>query len=114
MGAGDAAAVRGLLARDVTVWCDGGGLPGVPRDPLRGADAAARYLATALVGTVADAIAANGRDGALLRSEARVVGIVSVRSSRGRIAGVWLLLASAKLAGWDRGTAVTDQDGDLS
>jgi RNA polymerase sigma factor (sigma-70 family) len=52
---GDMAALEQLLADDVVAWFDGGGKVGMPRPPVTGRAAVARYL----LGWVADPRAAN-------------------------------------------------------
>ena len=99
---GDLAALLELLADDVTLWTDGGGVVKAARRPIVGARKAARFLVAiapdAPAGTVSHEVLVNGRPGLLLLDGATPYAAMSFDVLDGRIAGIQVVTNPEKLA----------------
>ncbi|GAA3592883.1 RNA polymerase sigma factor [Nonomuraea rosea] len=114
--AGDAAALKAVLAAKAMVVSDGGGKIRAAVRPTHGADAVARFVTTLLgrtgadmavqpemaVKTVVAVESVNGRTGLVLRREGQVVAAVSVSVAEGEVTAVWIVLNPDKLQHWHR------------
>ncbi|TKK90474.1 hypothetical protein FDA94_05615 [Herbidospora galbida] len=100
--AGDAPALRAVLAPDVLVVSDGGGKIRAPLGPTHGPDAVARYLSRLVAGIEVCAEPVNGRTGLVLRQDGRAVAVVSVSVAATDVTAVWIVLNPDKLEGWHR------------
>jgi RNA polymerase sigma-70 factor, ECF subfamily len=97
---GDIAALRNLLSADCRVVADGGGKVRAPLHPVRGQDAAARFLSTLLSAQPGLAIAVgsvNGHAALLISQAGRTVAAVTVTVTARKIAEVWVVLNPDKL-----------------
>ena len=96
VGSGDLDSLMQLLADDVTMWADGGGKArGAAINPLHGRDAVARFM-IASRRFPASAVRAeieliNGRPAVVLRTDERVVAVVSIAVEGGQISNVWIV-----------------------
>ncbi|MEV0623879.1 hypothetical protein AB0I81_61920 [Nonomuraea sp. NPDC050404] len=100
---GDTAALRAVLAPDAIVVSDGGGKVRAPVRPVHGADAAATFVATLLIGQPGAEVAlasVNGRTGLVLRRAGRAVAVVSVSVAMAEVTAVWIILNPDKLHRW--------------
>jgi SnoaL-like protein len=98
--AGDIAALSTILTADCRVVSDGGGKVRAPLHPVRGGDAAARFLSTLLAGQPGIAIAVgsvNGHAALLVSQGGRTVATVAVTITARKIAEVWIVLNPDKL-----------------
>ncbi|MFI6324398.1 hypothetical protein ACIBG8_43220 [Nonomuraea sp. NPDC050556] len=98
--AGDAEALREVLALDAIAVSDGGGKIRVAERPIHGADAVARFLTALLPGTEAGLRSVNGRAGLVLRRAGRAVAVVSVSVAGAEVTAVWIILNPDKLQRW--------------
>jgi hypothetical protein len=97
---GDIATLGTLLAADCRVISDGGGKVRAPLHPVRGGDAAARFLSTLLAGQPGIAIAVgsvNGHAALLISQGGRTVATVTLTITARKIAEVWIVLNPDKL-----------------
>jgi RNA polymerase sigma-70 factor (ECF subfamily) len=99
----DPAPIARVLHRGVALTVDGGGVVPEPLVPLHGRSRVGAYLAGVLFddGTDAAAEAVNALPGLVLRRENRVVGVLSIRLTSGRVAEAWLVTNPDKLAHWN-------------
>lgn len=99
--AGSADAVRSLLTREVVAVTDGGGQV-VTAGRIQGPGAVARCV-TELVGPGVELTveAVNGQSGVVLRTAGRVVAVVSLQVTGGKVAAVWIVLNPDKLRHWE-------------
>lgn len=99
---GDLAGLLAVLDPDVTLTSDGGGMAGVARRPVRGADRVARFLiGIAAKGAPAGRAAhlwVNGAPGLGLYEADRLIAVAVLTGLPGRLRRVDLILAPAKLA----------------
>lgn len=102
--AGDVAAVREILARDVIVVSDGGGAAPVGAGVARGVEEAS-WLVAALLSvpglrlTLAEV---NGRFGIVAHRGMDAVAVVAPETAFDRITAVWVVRNPAKLRAWHR------------
>jgi len=117
----DIDALLQLLAPEVTLWSDANGRPGLPRNPVRGAEKVSRLLANGikkftmpsatltldepakpLGGSVVDV---NGGPAALITFAGERVGllVVDIDSTTSRVTSVWLIANQDKLRSVDSG-----------
>jgi RNA polymerase sigma-70 factor (ECF subfamily) len=99
---GDIASLMDLVADDVVVWTDGGGLARAARHPIYGADKSARFLA-AVAQTVPDDAAAtyalvNGQPGVLIAAGGEVFTALALDVIDGVIVGVRVVSNPEKLS----------------
>lgn len=106
---GDLAGMLALLAEDVTVWTDGGGVVKAARRPIVGAGKAARFLvavaATAPPATVTREALVNGQPGLALFDGEAPFAALALEVRDGRIVGVRVVTNPEKLEGMRRGQA---------
>jgi RNA polymerase sigma-70 factor (ECF subfamily) len=89
-GAGDMDGLLTVLAEDITLWADGGGkVPGAALEPIRGADAVARFVVGIMrrvvpAGTTVRPVEINGQPGfiAYLAGRARAALVFDIRGER--------------------------------
>ncbi|GGT47396.1 sigma factor [Nonomuraea spiralis] len=101
--AGDAEALREVLAADAIVVSDGGGKVRVAVRPTYGADAVARVVTALLIdqpGTEPAIGSVNGRTGLVLRRAGKAVAVVSVSVAGAEVTAVWIILNPDKLQRW--------------
>ena len=99
-----------MLAPDVVVITDGGGVAKAARRPNHGADKAARFLAAISHETrgVRWALAGlNGRSGVLVHLGDQLLGTVDLDTAEGRVAALRVQLNPAKLSGVRGGPMAT-------
>lgn len=107
---GDIEALIAVLDPQVSSVSDGGGMRGVARRPVVGAENVARFV----LGTLRkrrheveiETAAVNGRDGLVIVSRgapdhARVIGIVALGTVAGRIRDLWITMNPEKLHTWN-------------
>jgi RNA polymerase sigma-70 factor (ECF subfamily) len=101
--AGNARAIRSLLAPEVMSVSDGGGQVTAALSPVRGVDQVARSVADLLGRQQEPALtveAVNGQPGVVVRSVDGVVAVMSFRVTGGKVAAVWIVLNPDKLRHW--------------
>jgi RNA polymerase sigma-70 factor (ECF subfamily) len=111
--AGDAAALRDLLAPDVIVITDGGGKARIPARPVRGPADVARFVATLLGGQANAQLAVeqvNGAAGIVLRRAGDAQAVVSLSVTDAKVAVVWIVVNPDKLRPWRRGLGSSHAD----
>jgi RNA polymerase sigma-70 factor (ECF subfamily) len=94
-----------LLHPDVMAVFDGGGKVRAPARPVHGHRHVARNLLTFLAGhprTTLTAQPVNGRTGLVARYGHRVAAVVSLDTTDGRVAQVWVILNPDKLRSWNK------------
>ncbi|WP_203881088.1 hypothetical protein [Planotetraspora kaengkrachanensis] len=97
------AALKTVLAADALVVSDGGGKVRASVRPTYGADAAARFVVTLLVGppgTQVSVESVNGRTGLVLRRAGHAVAVVSLSVAGAEVTAVWIVLNPDKLHLW--------------
>jgi len=102
-GADDPIALARLLAPDVCVVVDTGGLAGAAQGPAVGTTAALTLLRVALGAPDAlrlDVRSVNGRAGLLASRSGRPVAVVAFDGDADGMAHVWVVTNPAKLDGW--------------
>ncbi|MFI6792939.1 hypothetical protein ACIBG4_36965 [Nonomuraea sp. NPDC050383] len=102
-GAGDAGALKAVLAAGAVAVSDGGGRVRAAAHPTHGAAAVARFVTALLAGRPGPAVAVesvNGRTGLVLRRDGRTVGAVSVSVDGTEVTAVWIVLNPDKLHSW--------------
>ncbi len=99
-----------LLAPDVTLVADGGGIRTAALRPILGADKVVRYLVGLLgktEGTVSvESATVNGGPALVVALDGEVDGVVAARVEAGRIAGLYYVRNPEKLARLDAATAL--------
>jgi len=105
--AGDVAALREILAGDVIIVSDAGGLASVGAAVARGADEASWLVAALLSApglrlTLAEV---NGRLGIVAHRGNDAVAVVAPETGLDRIAALWVVRNPAKLRAWHRRNA---------
>lgn len=100
---GDVQALLDVLAPDVIVVADGGGVVPAARRPIQGAERVARALAKGLQAAQIEATPQwiNGSIGAVIHHGGELVGAVSFCVTDGRISRVYAISNPHKLAGLD-------------
>ncbi|MFI0421202.1 hypothetical protein [Spongiactinospora sp. 9N601] len=104
--AGDAAALRAVLATNAMVVSDGGGRVRTAVRPTHGADAVAHFVTELLAGQAGTELSVgpvNGRAGLVLRQAGRAVAVVAVSVAGTEVTAVWIMLNPDKLRHWHRG-----------
>jgi len=104
--AADADALRHLFVSDVIAVVDGGGIVRAPSDPVTGATAVVGFLLELLGEHPRRSVtehSVNGRVGIVLRSEGRVIGIVSVGTRLDLVDELLIVLNPEKLGAWNLG-----------
>jgi hypothetical protein len=103
--AGDAGAIRSLLAPEVVAVSDGGGRVVTALSPVRGPELVARSVAELLRLLSPDIAlsveAVNGGPGVVLRGAGGVLAVVSLRVAGAKVAAVWIVLNPDKLGHWE-------------
>lgn len=98
---GDLDALLEVLAEDVTLWSDGGGIVAAARRPIRGADRVARFLVGVIAGVPAGSAlerrSVNGHPGAVVAVGGRVIAVVGLDVLGDAVVGVRLVVNPAKL-----------------
>ncbi|EHR49829.1 RNA polymerase sigma-70 factor, TIGR02957 family [Saccharomonospora marina XMU15] len=98
---GDIDALRELLAADVVVWADGGGMASAARRPVRGAERVARYLSwmsREQPGLRVVVTELNGQPGLVAVVEEHVLLAVVLEPGPDRITGIKIVANPDKLA----------------
>ncbi|WP_218021752.1 RNA polymerase sigma-70 factor [Nocardia harenae] len=110
VGSGDLRGLLDLLAPEVLLLGDGGGIvPALPH-PVRGAQRVARLLVSGRVRAAAELlepITANGGPALLLRVGGTVDTVLSIHLEAGRIAGIYTVRNPEKLSHMDRENPLT-------
>ena len=91
---------------DVIAVVDGGGIVRAPSDPVTGATAVVGFLLELLGEHPRRSVtehSVNGRVGIVLRSEGRVIGIVSVGTRLDLVDELLIVLNPEKLGAWNLG-----------
>ncbi|HWD81564.1 MAG TPA: hypothetical protein VG497_21870 [Kribbella sp.] len=100
--AGSSAAIRSLLAAEVTAVSDGGGQVAAALEPVHGPAQVARCLTDLLRPEFALTVeAVNGQPGVVLRSVDRVVAVMSLKVTGPKVSTVWIVLNPEKLRHWE-------------
>ncbi|GAB1339596.1 RNA polymerase sigma-70 factor [Streptomyces sp. E-15] len=102
---GDVAALESVLSADVVAYADGGGMRGVARLEVVGAERVARISAfarTFLPGAVYGVAEVNGRPGLRLVQEGVTVALVDVSVGPDGVDGLYWVLAPDKLRAYER------------
>ena len=105
--AGDVAALREILARDVIIVTDAGGAAPVGAAVARGAEEASWLVAALLAapGLRLTLVEVNGRLGIVARRGEDAVAVVAPETGSERIAALWVVRNPAKLRAWHGGDA---------
>lgn len=108
---GDLQKLVDILAPDVVILADGGGLRQTMPRPVVGADKAARVLATGLRRLEADAVVepvqVNGHPGLVVRRGGEIDTVVALHVADGLITGLYFVRNPEKLSRAERQTALT-------
>jgi RNA polymerase sigma-70 factor (TIGR02957 family) len=106
---GDLQGLLDVLAPDVVVVADGGGLVAAARRPVRGAELVANFLLTAARSNAFEATAVwlNGSPGARIDIGGALDTAVSLAVEDGRITGIYAIRNPHKLAGLEGVAALT-------
>lgn len=100
---GDMDALLALLAEDITIWSDGGGVVPAARRPILGAMNVARFFVgiarKATPDHVVRSARVNGQAGLVVEEAGRVVMVFAFEVADGRIAGIRAVLNPDKLRG---------------
>lgn len=106
---GDLRGLLDTLAPDVVIVADGGGLVAAAREPIRGAERAARFLISAArsLQFEAKAVWLNGSPGVRIEIGGAVDTAVSVTVEDGRITRIYAIRNPHKLAGLEDVAALT-------
>ncbi|MEV8443678.1 RNA polymerase sigma-70 factor [Actinosynnema sp. NPDC051121] len=107
---GDLQTLLDVLAPDVVVLSDAGGLKQAARKPIVGAEKLARFLAARwdVVGarTTTEPVQLNGGPALLLRMDGELDGVVTARVEDGVVTGLYFMRNPEKLSHVERGIAV--------
>lgn len=107
---GDLQALLDVLAPDVVVVGDGGGIKSAVRRPLVGADKVARLLAVGLgrdgLPVTVEPVHVNGSPALVLRVGGELDGVLSVRIDEGRVTGIYYVRNPEKLSWLDAETRI--------
>ncbi|MER5268598.1 RNA polymerase sigma-70 factor [Actinosynnema sp. NPDC002837] len=108
---GDLQSLLDVLAPDVVILSDAGGLKQAARKPVVGADKVARFLAARwdVVGTrtTAEPAQLNGGPAVILRLDGELDGVVAARVEDGLITGLYFMRNPEKLSHVERETALS-------
>ncbi|MGI5201269.1 RNA polymerase sigma-70 factor [Spirillospora sp. CA-108201] len=106
---GDLQGLLDKLAPDVVLLGDGGGVVQAALEPIVGADAVARVLATGRLSTIAAAVEpvqVNGYPALVLRLDGEIDAVIAVRLDDGLITGLYAVRNPEKLSRVERETAL--------
>ena len=99
---GDLQALMSMLADDVVVWQDSGGKARAARNPIRGADKAARFLIGTARGVPASAQVSlarlNGQPGAVITDSGRVTATIVLDVLHHQVTGIRIVVNPDKLS----------------
>lgn len=99
---GDIATLMALVAEDVVVWTDGGGVARAARNPIYGASKSARFLVAVAQqtppGAAVDFALVNGQPGVLIIDHDSVFSAVALDVIDGKIVGVRVVSNPEKLS----------------
>nr|WP_221891005.1 RNA polymerase sigma-70 factor [Microbispora sp. KK1-11] len=108
---GDLQRLLDILAPDVVLLSDGGGIKKALAQPVVGAAKVARLLAAGLdrFGTEVsvEPVQVNGHPGLVMRIHGEIDGVVAMRIEDGLVAGVYFVRNPDKLSGVERETALS-------
>jgi len=93
-----------MLDNGIRLVVDSGGTVPEATEPVRGRVTALRMLRRALGDPTALELAArsvNGRPGLIGRRDGRVVAVIALDGSRGRVREAWVVTNPDKLTAWD-------------
>lgn len=103
---GDIAALIVVLAPDVTMVSDGGGLTGAPRRPIHGSDRVARAIVVLSrqqpVGSTVGVLPVNGGPGVVVRCDGETVLVMTLHLVRGLVQTIHVVSNPQKLIGTTR------------
>jgi RNA polymerase sigma-70 factor (ECF subfamily) len=97
---GDVEGLLALLDPSVVLRGDGGGMPGVPRRPVAGAERVGKVLRNGFkryLGAVGHLVSVNGGTGMAVAMDGRVIAMVAVSVAGGRITEIDAVFNPAKL-----------------
>ena len=98
---GDFQSLLDILAPDVVLLADGGGLKRAARRPVVGAETVTRYVSRVLtrrgVALTADPTVINGSPALLLSLDGMIDGVLGMRVEKGRISGIYYVRNPEKL-----------------
>ena len=98
---GDFQSLLDILAPDVVLLADGGGLMRAARRPVVGAETVTRYVSRVLtrrgVALTADPTVINGSPALLLSLDGMIDGVLGMRVEKGRISGIYYVRNPEKL-----------------
>lgn len=95
---GDLQSLLDVLAPDVVLLSDGGGLVAAATEPVVGADGVAGVLGKIPAAAVLQPVQANGYPALLVRVDGEVTTVMAVRVADGRIAGLYAVRNPEKLS----------------
>jgi ketosteroid isomerase-like protein len=107
---GDLQALLDVLAPDVVVIADGGGVGGAARHPIRGAERVARYISSGVARVAefeAKAVWLNGSRGGPIDIGGHVNAALSLVVENGRITRIYAIANPHKLARLEKTAALT-------
>jgi RNA polymerase sigma-70 factor (ECF subfamily) len=99
---GDLQALMDVLAPDVVLLTDGGGVKKAALRPIHGRDKVTRFLEAVMPdGFVADAVVVNGSPALRIAVDGEVDAVASLLVEGGRVSGLYVVRNPAKLARLD-------------
>jgi RNA polymerase sigma-70 factor (TIGR02957 family) len=105
---GDLQALMDVLAPDVVLLTDGGGVKKAALRPIHGRDKVTRFLTAVMPdGFVADAVVVNGSPALRIAVDGEVDAVASLLVEDGRVTGLYVVRNPAKLARLDGLVALT-------
>ena len=105
---GDLQALMDVLAPDVVLLTDGGGVKKAALRPIHGRDKVTRFLEAVMPdGFVADAVVVNGSPALRIAVDGEVDAVASLLVEGGRVSGLYVVRNPAKLARLDGLVALT-------
>jgi RNA polymerase sigma-70 factor (TIGR02957 family) len=105
---GDLQALMDVLAPDVVLLTDGGGVKKAALRPIHGRDKVTRFLEAVMPdGFVADAVVVNGSPALRIAVDGEVDAVASLLVEDGRVTGLYVVRNPAKLARLDGMVALT-------
>ena len=105
---GDLQALMDVLAPDVVLLTDGGGVKKAALRPIHGRDKVTRFLEAVMPdGFVADAVVVNGSPALRIAVDGEVDAVASLLVEDGRVTGLYVVRNPAKLARLDGLVAFT-------
>jgi RNA polymerase sigma-70 factor (ECF subfamily) len=106
---GDVQGLLDILAPDVVLMGDGGGVKQAVLRPISGAERVARMLVVGrrkVTGWTIESARVNGHPALVLRVDGEIDTVMAVRLENGRIAGLYAVRNPAKLSHMDSETAL--------